>query len=528
MKTIVCQVHELSNGDLRQVRVGNTPVLLARTEDTFYALGHFCPHAGAPLSQGLMHDGRIVCPWHMASFAVETGRQCEPPGLDGLTKYLTYVEGKDVVVEVPEEASPTQTAPMASYRPTADGRTFAILGAGIAGQTAAEKLRQEGFEGRIVMITAESELPYRRTALSKGYLQNESADALPTLRPASFFEEHDIEVWRDRPVTQVQPYDHTLTFLDGEVLTYDQLLLATGGKARQLKVPGADLDNIFTLHQAADAASILESVDQAQRVVLVGSSFISMEAAASLSQQGLEVTVVSPDAVPFEKTLGAAVGARLQALHEDQGVRFCLGHKATQFEGNGVVTAVVLDNGDRLSADLVVVGIGIDPATDPIQSVPLHKDGSVLVNANLRAVEGVFAAGDVARYPDPRTGRKVRIEHWRLAAQHGRVAACNMLGQAVPFKGVPFFWTKQFSMNLHYLGHADTWDDIVIHGDLEGGDFMAFYIASNQILAVLANGYSQELMAIAELMRLFELPTADVLRSGPVDWVAKLKQPVAA
>lgn len=529
MKATVCQTQDLANGELRRVTVGDTPVLLARSGDDFYALGAFCSHSGAPLDQGLMHAGRIVCPWHMASFAVQTGQQCEPPGLDGLTQYPLLIDGSDVVVEVPEGASPHQPPAMATYRPEVDSRVFVILGAGIAGQTAAERLRQEDYEGRIVMITSDAEMPYKRTALSKGYLQSDPTDDLPTLRPASFFAEYGIEVWRDRTVTAVKPYEHSITFADGEVLTYHQLLLATGGKARRLDVPGAELDNIFTLHKAEDAAHIIESAQEAKRAVVIGSSFIGMETAASLTQAGLSVTVVAPDAVPLEKIFGSIVGHRLQVMHESQGVEFRLDHKATEFIGDQAVEAVVLDNGDRLPADLVIVGIGIEPATDFIEAMKLHPgDGSIVVDAYLRAVESVFAAGDVARYPDPRSGSDIRIEHWRLAAQHGRIAARNMLGQAIPFKGVPFFWTKQFSMNLHYVGHAESWDDVIIHGDLEAGEFMAFYVEAGQILAVLANGYTQELIAIAELVRLGDLPGAEILQSGSVDWVAQLKSPAAA
>lgn len=529
MKATVCKKHELSSGDLKQVKVGDTPVLLARSGDDFYALGAFCPHLGAPLVQGLMHHQRIVCPWHMASFDAQTGHQCEPPGLDGLTEYPLIIDGDDIIVDVPEGATPHQTPAMTTHRPDVDGRTFVILGAGIAGQTAAEVLRQEGFEGRIVLITADAELPYRRTALSKKYLQKGNVDALPQLRSPEFFTEHGIEVWCDRRVTSVKPYEHSLTFEDGEVLTYHQLLLASGGTARELDVPGADLQNIFTLHKAADAAHILETAQPGKRAVIIGSSFIGMETAASLTQAGLSVSVISPEAVPFAKIFGPAVGQRLQQLHEDNGVQFHLNTKATGFAGDGAVETVVLDNGDRIPADFVIAGIGIKPATGFLEAMKLHSgDGSVVVDAYLQAVESVFAAGDVARYPDPRSGSDIRIEHWRLAAQHGRIAARNMLGQSVPFKGVPFFWTNQFSMKLHYVGHASQWDDVIIHGDLEAGKFLAFYVESGQILAVLGNGYNQELIAIAELMRLNELPKASILQSDPVDWIALLKQPVAA
>jgi NADPH-dependent 2,4-dienoyl-CoA reductase/sulfur reductase-like enzyme/nitrite reductase/ring-hydroxylating ferredoxin subunit len=528
MKATVCQAHELADGELRQVRVGNTPVVLVRSDGDIHAMGAFCPHSGAPLAQGLMHGERLICPWHMAAFDCKTGEQYEPPGLDGLTQYSVIVDDGNVIVDVPEDSSPHEVPAMATYNPNVDGRTFMILGAGIAGQTAAEVLRREGFQGRIVMITAETEIPYKRTALSKGFLQKDSADAPPELRPEEFFDRHGIEVWCGRPVAKVMPYSHSLEFEDGSVTTYDQLLVATGGQARALNVPGSDLNHIFTLHKAEDALEILDSIQSAKKAVVIGSSFIGMEAAASLTQAGLSVTVVSPERVPFEKILGPKVGSRIQQLHEDHGVEFRLNQKATGFEGGNDVEAVVTDGGESIPADVVIVGIGIDPATDICDGMKLHPaDGSIVVDAYLQAVEGVFAAGDVARYPDARSDKEVRIEHWRLAAQHGRITARNMLGQQVPFKGVPFFWTKQFSMNLHYVGHAESWDDIIIHGDLSGLEFMAFYVEANQIMAVAACGYTQELIAIEELMRLFQLPPADVLQQGPVDWLNLLKQPVA-
>jgi NADPH-dependent 2,4-dienoyl-CoA reductase/sulfur reductase-like enzyme/nitrite reductase/ring-hydroxylating ferredoxin subunit len=526
MKATVCQIHELVNGELHQVRVGNTPVLLVCSDDGIVAMGAFCPHSGAPLAQGLTHDRRLICPWHMAAFDIKTGKQYEPPGLDGLTQYSVIVDGEDVIVDVPDDSSPHQTPEMATYDPNIDSRTFAILGAGIAGQTAAEVLRREGFQGRVIMITAEREIPYRRTALSKAFLQKDSADGPPALRPREFFDQHGIEVWCGRAVTAVKPYSHTLEFEDGSTLAYDQLLLATGGRARQLDAPGVELQNIYTLHKAEDALDIVESAQTAEKAVIVGSSFIGMETAASLTQSGLSVTVVSPERLPFEKILGPKVGGRIQRLHEENGVHFCFNQKATAFKGQDTISAVVLDGGETIPADLVIVGIGIDPATDSFEGMKLHPgDGSVVVDAYLQAVEGVFAAGDVARFPDSRSDSDVRIEHWRLAAQHGRIAAHNMLGHEVPFKGVPFFWTKQFSMNLHYVGHADTWDEVIIHGDLENMEFMAFYIEANQILAVAACGYAHELIAIAELMRLFEMPKADILKNGPVDWVKLLKTP---
>lgn len=525
MKAVVCQVSELASGETRQAYVENTPVLLARLGDRFYATAAFCSHQGAPLAQGLLHHEQVICPWHLASFNVISGQLEEPPGLDGLTTYEVQIDGEDVVVEVPEQAPMHQPPPMTTYDPQQDDRRFVILGAGIAGQSAAEMLRQQGFQGQIVMITREQALPYKRTALSKAYLQQGQPDSMPMLRSQDFYQDHGIEVRQGQTVTAVDSSQRCLTFADGSHCTYDQLLVATGGRARQLDVPGKQLDNIYTLRSAEDAHEILETAQASQQVAVIGSSFIGMEAAASLAQAGLSVTVIAPDSIPFEGLLGRALGERVQALHESHGVQFALGRKATQFEGSDAVTAVVLDNGEKIAADLVVVGIGVEPVTNYLQGLQLHeKDHSVVVNSCLQAASHLFAAGDIARFPYAPSGRLVRIEHWRLAAQHGRIAACNMLGQEVPFKGVPFFWTGQFELKLHYVGHADSWDDVVIQGSLEDLEFLALYIEADQIVAAAACGYAQELIAISQLMGLGQLPRASEVNFQTIDWVKRLRQ----
>ncbi|MEC4817753.1 MAG: FAD/NAD(P)-binding oxidoreductase, partial [Scytonema sp. PMC 1069.18] len=287
-------------------------------------------------------------------------------------------------------------------------------------------------------------------------------------------------------------------------------------------VAGADLQNIFTLRSFENGDRILEVAKQKGHAVVIGSSFIGMETAAGLTQQGLQVTVVSPDSVPFQKILGEQIGKLFQQVHEEKGVSFQLGRKASRFEGKGKVEAVVLDNGDRLSADLVIVGIGVQPVTEILKGVNLHsKDQSVIVDEYLRAADGLYAAGDIARYLDWRTDESVRIEHWRLAAQHGRIAAYNMVGRSVKFRGLPFFWTKQFDFPLRYVGHAEQWDEILIDGDLQKHEFIAFYIKNNQVLAAATSHRDTETAAISELMRLEQMPNPDELRRGSIDFVKR-------
>lgn len=521
---VVAQIDDLQDGEMRQVKVGETPVLLVRLKGQFHAVGAHCTHYQAPLAKGVLHNDHVVCPWHHACFNVITGDQLEPPGLDSLPCYTVEISDQDVKVTVPEAASEMRSPTMAEYNPEADQRTFVILGAGAAGAHAAETLRVAGYQGRILMVTKEDQLPYDRTWLSKDYFTGKATKAQLPLRSSEFYQAHHIEILYHKEAVQVNPQAKQITFADQETLKYDALLLATGGKPRQLEIPGQKLANIFTLRSFSDTEQILAAAQPQTQAVVIGSSFIGMEAAAGLTKQGVNVTVVSPDTVPFESTLGKQIGQVFQQVHEENGVSFTLERKATQFEGDGSVEAVILDNGVRLPADLVVVGIGVQPATEILQGVELNsKDQSVPVDQYLRAADGLYAAGDIARYRD-QTGESIRVEHWRIAAQQGRVAARNMAGQAVPFKAVPIFWTMQFNFPLRYVGHATEWDEIIVDGELRSRKFIAFYIKDNQIIAAASSQRDTETAALHELMLLDQLPTPDELRRGSIDLVGRVSQ----
>lgn len=528
-EAVVAQFNELQNGEKRQVTIGEIDVLLIRHQDQVYALGAYCTHKQAPLVQGVIHGDHLVCPWHNAYFNITTGDQQEPPGLDSLPYYPVKIENNQVIVTVPESTSGKRTPEMAQYDPTIDKRTFVILGAGAAGVHAAETLRVAGYQGRIVMITREDKLPYDRTELSKNYFIGKATEEKILLRSPEFYEQHNIEVQLNQPIKNLDIPTKTVTFENGETLTYDSLLIATGGQPRQLKVPGADLRNVFVLRSFADCERILKSAQNATQAVVIGSSFIGMEVASGLAQKGIKVDVVSPASVPFKKTLGAELGTLFQQVHEEKGVTFHMGRKATKLEGKDEVQTVVLDNDGsstaqsvRLSADLVVVGIGVQPVTDFITGIDLHpQDQSVPVDEYLCAAEGVYAAGDIARYPDWRTEDSMRIEHWRIAAQHGRIAAYNMAGKPTKFRGVPVFWSMQFQFPIRYVGHATEWDELIVDGDLDQREFIAFYVKDNQVLAAASSKRDTETAAIAELMRLNQMPSVDELRQGQF----KLKYP---
>jgi apoptosis-inducing factor 3 len=514
-EAFVANINDLQNGETKQVKVGETEILLAKVADKFYAVGAYCTHYKAPLAEGVINNNSVICPWHNACFNLVTGDRLSPPGLDSLTCYDVRLDGDRILVTVPESAPAQRLPTMTKFDPGADSRTFVVLGAGAAGSAAVEKLREVGFQGRIIMVTQEDILPYDRTWLSKDYLTGKVSKEEMPLRTEKFYQDNGIEVWLNKQVVKVDAVNRAIAFADNSTLNYDSLLLATGGKPRSLDIKGANLENVFTLRSFQDVEQILAASKQASHVVVIGSSFIGMETAAGLTQNGLKVTVVSPSALPFEKILGKEIGQLFQKVHEEQGVTFRLKTKVIKIEGNSKVESVILDNGDVLKADLIVVGIGVQPMTDYLQGVELHeKDKSIVVDKHLRVAEGLYAAGDIARFPDLRTNQSIRVEHWRIAAQHGEIAAANMAGQKVEFAGVPVFWTAQYKFPLRYVGHAEEWDEIIFDGELEKREFMAFYTKGDRILAAAASQRDTQMAAISELMRLDKMPTVEQLREA--------------
>jgi NADPH-dependent 2,4-dienoyl-CoA reductase/sulfur reductase-like enzyme/nitrite reductase/ring-hydroxylating ferredoxin subunit len=513
MEDKVARVDELADDELREVEVGGKKVLLLRSDGVVRAFGARCPHYDAPLAQGLLHDGRLVCPWHGGAFDARTGDLLEPPPLSGLAPLAVRIDDDgDVVVDRPDDAPRQRTMPMADRDP-GDERTFVVVGGGAAGGAAVEALRQHGFAGRVVLISREDRRPYDRPNLSKDYLAGTAgADWLP-LRPASFYERHAIEL-RHAAVTRLDVASRRLELDDGTELTPDALLIATGGLPRRLEAPGAELGGVFTLRSWSDCDAIIAALDGAASTVVVGASFIAMETAAALRERGLRVTVVAPDPVPLAAQLGPEVGAFLQARHEHHGVRFCLGHTVARFDGDDRVRAVELDDGSRLDADLVVAGVGVAPATGFVANAEINEDGSLDVDDELRVNHhGVWAAGDVARYPEPHVGGRARVEHWRLAEQHGRAAAASMAGHGAPFGAVPGFWTQQFGLRVAYVGVGRGWDATIVAGDLAGGDFTIVYTRGDELVAA-AGTRDLDLAAFSELMRRGRLPRRGKLRGG--------------
>lgn len=511
-------------------------VLLARYQGQVHAFAPNCPHYGAPLEKGRLVEGRIICPWHHACFRVADGTLCEPPALDDLPAFEAREAGGRIWVQVPPtpaaslddpNATPTAevggTPPAAAAGP-ADARTFVIVGGGPAGEFAAQTLRQEGFGGRVVLVSADAAGPYDRTKLSKAYLAGKAQPAAMPLRKADFYKAQRLEVLHNTRVIALDLARQELQFENRPALSYDQLVLAPGSTPNQLpKLPGHDLKNVLPLRTQADADALLAATEGVGHVVIIGASFIGMEAASSLVSESRRVTVVAQDKVPFAKILGPEIGAMFQALHEEKGVKFEVEAEVTALLGaDGHVAGVQLKSGQRLDAPVVLLGVGVRPATDFLaQAFTLEKDGGLAVDAYLQAADNVYAAGDIARFP--LAGQPTRIEHWRLAQQHGRTAARNMLGQREEFAAAPFFWTQQYGKSLRYAGHAPAWDEIIYQGEVAKQDFVALYVQAGRIVAAASMGRDADMIYIAELLGQGRMPAPATI-SDATKWAELVKQ----
>jgi len=522
MEKVVAKAQEMEDGEMKEIEVNGQEVLLVKIQGEFYAVGAKCTHFGAPLADGVLHRGRLRCPWHQACFDAASGELEEPPALDALSKFDTRVEDGEVIVVVPEGATSEPSPETVEQNLEEDDRTFLIIGAGGAGGAAAESLRQFGFQGRIKIVTKEKYAPYDRTQLSKNRLAD-GKNGAPKLRSTDFYEENDIELLKEREVTGLDPVGKEVSFLNGDSLGYDKLLLAPGSEPNRLEVPGGELENVFTLRNPSDLEQINPAAEKASKVVIVGSSFIGMEAAASLRDRGLEVTVVSLNSVPFELVLGRRVGEVYAKTHMENGVSFEMGTRVEEFRGTDKVEEVKLADGTTLPADLVVLGVGVTPTTSFLQGdLELAKDGGLAVDDHLRVSKDIYAAGDVARFPDWRTDEEVRIEHWRLAQQHGRLAARNMVGEEKEFRSLPIFWTNQFDLYLRYVGHVSSWEETVLTGDLEEKQFIAYYVRGGRVLAAAGANVNLKMAALAELMEEGEMPGPDEISAGEFDPVEAL------
>jgi 3-phenylpropionate/trans-cinnamate dioxygenase ferredoxin reductase component len=362
-------------------------------------------------------------------------------------------------------------------------QTFLIVGAALAGAKAAETLREEGFDGRVVLIGAEPERPYERPPLSKDFLRGE-ADAKPYVHDEGFYGEQEIELRTSTTVERLDVAASQVSLAGGETLGFDRLLLATGAHPRRLSLPGADLDGVLSLRTIGDSEAIRARFGTGVRLVTIGAGWIGAEVAASARQRGCEVTILEAAELPLERVLGAELGAIYRDIHADHGVRFVGGAAIEAIEGDGAVAAVRLAGDRRIEADVVVVGVGVAPRTALAEAAGVATDNGILVDERLEtSAPGIFAAGDVANAQHPLFGTRIRVEHWANALTQGPAAARNMLGRGEAYDQVPYFFSDQYDVGMEYAGYATDWDDVVFRGDPASREFIAFWLRGEVVVA---------------------------------------------
>src|SRR6202165_1344032 len=456
--------------------VGGEDVLLVRSGSDIFAIDAHCSHYHGPLAEGLVVGESIRCPWHHACFDLRTGEAARAPALNPLTVWQVEHDGERILVRQKR----AQPKPRIKGPVDAPGK-IVIVGGGAAGFAAAEMLRRQEFRGSIVMLSNDAAPPVDRPNLSKDYLAGRAPEDWLPLRPDSFYADAGIDLRLESNVITIDTKARNIIIAGGDTIPYDRLLLATGAEPVRLPVPGADQPHVHTLRSLADSRAIIAAVSGARRAIVIGASFIGLEAAAALRARNIEVHVVAPEQRPMERVLGADMGDFVRALHEEHGVIFSLGDTVIAID----VKRATLKSGGVLEADVVVVGVGVRARLALAEQAGLVLDRGVAVNAFLEtSIPGIYASGDIARWPDPHSRENIRVEHWVVAERQGQTAARNMLGQREIFDAVRFFWSRHYDVPINYVGHAEKWDEIAIDGDIAAGDCRLQYKCGGRVLAV--------------------------------------------
>jgi NADPH-dependent 2,4-dienoyl-CoA reductase/sulfur reductase-like enzyme/nitrite reductase/ring-hydroxylating ferredoxin subunit len=466
------------SGDMLLGHVGDEDVLLVRSGSEIFAVDAHCSHYHGPLAEGLVDGASIRCPWHHACFDLRTGEATRAPALNSIAVWKVEHEGNRIFVrqkrEQPRPGVRGQVDPPAK---------IVIVGGGAAGFAAAEMLRRQDYRGSIVMLSNEAAAPVDRPNLSKDYLAGSAPEEWLPLRPAEFYAEAGIDLRLGTEVTSIDTRARNVVLADGKTVSYDRLLLATGAEPVRLPLAGADQPHVHVLRSLADCRAIIASANGARRAIVIGASFIGLEAAAALRARDIEVHVVGLEQRPMERVLGPEMGDFVRALHEEHGVIFHLGDTVTSIDGK----RAALKSGGVLEADVVVIGVGVRPRLALAEKASLAIDRGVTVDAYLEtSVPGIYAAGDIARWPDPHSGENIRVEHWVVAQRQGQTAARNMLGQREVFDAVPFFWSQHYELPINYVGHAEKWDEIEVDGNIAAKDCLLRYKSGGRVLAVVS------------------------------------------
>jgi apoptosis-inducing factor 3 len=467
---------ELPDGGMLVGHAGDEQILLVRHGREVFAVGAQCTHYQGPLAEGLLVGDTVRCPWHHACFDLRTGEALRAPAFAPIACW--NVEQRDGMISVPSKRKRPKPKPRDNA--TAEPEKIVIIGGGAAGFAATEMLRRQGYQNSITMLSSDNALPYDRPNLSKDYLAGTIPFDYVPLRDERFYADNSIATRLGQPAVQVDIRAREVIVAGGDKNPYDRLLLATGAEPVRLTVPGADQPHVRTLRSLADCQAIIERAEAARRVVVIGASFIGLEVAAALRIRNLEVHVVAPDKRPMERILGPDMGNFVRALHEEHGVVFHLEDKVAAIDEK----TVRLEKGGTIEADLVVVGIGVRPRLELAEKAGLKLDRGVVVDQYLEtSALGVYAAGDIAQWPNPHSGENIRVEHWVVAERQGQAAALNMMGHAIPFTAVPFFWSQHYDVPINYVGHAESWDEIAIDGDIMSKDCLLRFKQNGRVMA---------------------------------------------
>jgi apoptosis-inducing factor 3 len=468
---------DLPDGRAVPGRVDDEAAILVRRGDDVFAVGALCTHYHGPLADGLVAGDTVRCPWHHACFSLRTGEALRAPALDPIACWR--VERLGDVVFVREKLGEPAGRVRAGSRERAPD-SIVILGGGAAGLAAADMLRREGYDGSLVMLSADADPPSDRPNLSKDFLAGNAKDDWIPLRSPEFYEERRIDLVLDSKASALDVREKRVQLENGNTYGFDALLIATGADPVRLDIPGATDSLIHYLRTFADSRAIVSRAATANTVVVVGASFIGLEVAASLRARDIAVHVVAPGQQPLERVMGPEVGTFIRQLHESHGVVFHLGRTVQRLDGR----KATLSDGTTIDADFLVLGVGVRPAIALAERAGLAIDRGIAVNEYLEtSAPGIFAAGDVARWPDPHTGNRIRVEHWVVAGRQGQVAARNMLGSRERFDAVPFFWSQHYDITINYVGHAEKWDGVEVDGAFDR-DCVVRYKLGDRTVAV--------------------------------------------
>jgi len=471
---------DVAEGAMLAGHVGDEAVLVARVGGELFAIGAHCTHYHGPLADGLLVGHQVRCPWHHARFCLRTGEALGAPAIDPVGRWDVAEKGGRIVVS----AAAAQPAP-AKAAPGKAPRRIVIAGGGASGFAAAEMLRRRGFDGSLVIVSSDRDAPYDRPNCSKDYLAGTAPAEWMPLRGDDWYSDNDIELRLATEIAGLDPTARRVSLNGGEALPYDALVLALGAEPSRPPIPGLDAANAYTLRSLADAGAIIEAAKGARRVAIVGVGFIGLEVAASLRHHGLEVHVAAPEATPLGHVLGDEVGGWIRGLHEANGVNFHLGRKVEGWAGG----RLQLEGGQAIEADFIVVGTGVRPRTALAEAAGLKVDRGVVVDSRLRtSAPDIYAAGDLARFPDAGSGQLIRVEHWVHAERQGQHIARVLLGDDAPFTDPPFFWSVHYGSTVNYVGHAEGFDEARIEGSLEAQDATVRYLRGGRTLAVATVG----------------------------------------